>query len=227
MDGGVTRRRSFALLAGAATLLFAGEAMAGGTRKVPDLRQDPGGRSRSRAATLTVPLTVHLAATEERPASTVFRLQRAIERANQALDAYGIRVELRQLLRMPEGFGAITRRRDRRRIAQYAEPNGSVHVFMVDTLELRSGRRGDRSVRGLHWRYRGVLRRLRRHEYVIVSGDAPTTTLVHELGHFFGLSHSDSEENLMCSCRRGPRQIFTPKQGETIRRGAREFLRAV
>ncbi|MEZ4382694.1 MAG: hypothetical protein R3A79_15255 [Nannocystaceae bacterium] len=39
-----------------------------------------------------------------------------------------------------------------------------------------------------------------------------------------GLSHSDGEENLMCSRRRGP-QIFTPKQGETIRRGARASLR--
>ncbi|MEZ4382693.1 MAG: hypothetical protein R3A79_15250 [Nannocystaceae bacterium] len=225
MGGRVTRRRSFALLAGAATLLFAGEAMAGGSRKVPDLRQDPGDRATSRAATLTVPLTVHLAATEERPAATVHRLQRSIERANQALAAYGLQVELRELLRMPEGFGSITRRRDRRRIAQYAAPNGSVHVFMVDSLELRAGRTGDRSIRGLHWRYRGILRRLRKHEYVVVSGDAPTTTLVHELGHFFGLSHSDGEENLMCSCRRGPRQIFTPKQGETIRRGARAFLR--
>lgn len=214
-----------ALLAGAAIALIGADAQAGGGHKVPDLRRDPSERpKRSGAAMITIPLTVHLAASEEHPAATMRRLERGLEEANAAMSPYGLRVKVRELRRMPEGYGSITRRRDRRRIAGYAPPDGSVHVFMVDTLELRGGRRGDRSVRGLHWRYRGILRRLRQREYVVVSSDAPATTLAHELGHRFGLSHTEAEENLMCSCRRGPRQIFTPQQGATLRRGVRSFL---
>jgi len=214
-----------ALLAGAALALIGGDAQAGGGHKVPDLRRDPSERpKRSGVAMITVPLTVHLAASEEHPAATMRRLERGLKEANAAMRPYGLRVKVRELRRMPEGYGSITRRRDRRRIAGYAPPDGSVHVFMVDTLELRGGRRGDRSVRGLHWRYRGILRRLRQREYVVVSSDAPATTLAHELGHRFGLSHTEAEENLMCSCRRGPRQIFTREQGATLRRGVRSFL---
>ena len=225
VDRGIKRRRALALFAGIASTLLASTARAGGGHKVPDLRRDPGRRAKSGLRTLTIPLTVHLAASEEHPASTMLRLERGLEQANRALERFGVKVKVRELLRMPGGYNSITRRRDRRRIASYATPNGSVHLFMVDKLKLRRGRHA-RSVRGLHWRYRGLLRRFRKREYVVVSGDAPSTTLIHEIGHLFGLSHSESDENLMCSCRRGPRQIFTREQGAIVREGVRAFLRS-
>ncbi len=225
-DRGIKRRRALALFAGIATTLIASTARAGGGgHKVPDLRRDPGRRATSGLRTLTIPLTVHLAASEEHPASTMLRLEQGLKQANRALERFGVEVKVRELLRMPGGYNSITRRRDRRRIAGYATPNGSVHLFMVDKLELRRGRQA-RSVRGLHWRYRGFIRRLRKREYVVVSGDAPSTTLIHEIGHLFGLSHSESDENLMCSCRHGPRQIFTREQGTIVREGVRAFLRS-
>lgn len=191
--------------------------------KVPDLRPDPSKSVRARAAMIQVPLTIHIAASDD-PVATLRRIQHAIDRANEALRAYQMEVTIREIRMMPTGFGSITRRRDRRRIAHYAPVDGSVHVFMVDTLELGSPRRGDRSVRGLHWRYRGILRSLRAREYVVVGADAPATTLVHEIGHLFGLPHDEGDQNLMCSCRRGPRQVFTATQGVVLRKGARAFL---
>ena len=94
----------------------------------------------------------------------------------------------------------------------------AVHRQRSDRLER------DRSVRGLHWRYRGLLGKMRNREYLIVSNDAPATTFVHELGHLFGLEHDTSQQNLMCSCRQGPRQIFTTSQGRTMRTGALAFV---
>jgi hypothetical protein len=125
---------------------------------------------------------------------------------------------------MPDGYANVRHRRDRRKLAQFAAPDGSVHVFLVNSLELGGPLRADRSVRGLHWRYRGVLGRMRNREYLVVSNDAPPTTLVHEIGHLFGLEHDTSQQNLMCSCRQGPRQIFTASQGAEMRQGAHQFI---
>ena len=82
----------------------------------------------------------------------------------------------------------------------------------------------DRGVRGMHWRYRGLSKRLQGRQYVVVNVDAPSTTLVHELGHLFGLGHDRGRHNLMCSCRRGV-QYFSVSQGFVMRREARSYFR--
>ena len=139
------------------------------------------------------------------------------------LRTYLTRLRLRVEL-LPEGFASIRHRRDRRHLAGFAPPDGTVHVFLVGNLELGGSRRADRSVRGLHWRYRGLLSKMRNREYLIVSNDAPATTFVHELGHLFGLEHDTSHQDLMCSCRQGPRQIFTLDEGRRMRSGALAFV---
>lgn len=199
---------------------------ASGDHKVPDLRGERSAQVHARAALLRIPVTVHLAVDEHDHPATMRRLSAAIARANLALSPFQIELVVRAIEALPGSYGSITRRRDRRRIAHHAPRDGTLHVFMVSNIEIGSARSGDRSVRGLHWRYSGVLRKLREREYVVVSGDAPVTTLAHEVGHFFGLDHSEREENLMCSCRRGPRQIFSARQGSVIRAGARGFLSA-
>lgn len=205
-------------------LLSAGSARASDEKHVvPDIRgeKDPG--PRAGAKLLRLPLTLHVATGGDHVAFDMRRLGRAVARANEALRPYGLEVYVARVALMPDGFASIRHRRDRRKLAMFAPPDGTVHLFLVGTLELGGALRPDRAVRGLHWRYRGIFGRMKHREYLIVSNDAPATTLVHEIGHLFGLEHDTSHQNLMCSCRQGPRQIFTPRQGSQMRAGALAF----
>ena len=128
---------------------------------------------------------------------------------------------------MPRGYERATRWRERRQLASRAPRDGTIHVFVVNEVDvgLRRGRsRTGRVVRGMHWRYRGVRRELKGREYVVVANHAPVTTLDHEVGHVFGLRHHQGDDNLMCSCREGPEQGFTNFQGSNMRAGAHRFL---
>ena len=195
--------------------------------KVPDLRR---GATRgslqvsSSHRTIQVPLTLHIVADQGGTLVSVHRVARWIERANAALYPHGIEVSVRALRVLPAGFQEVTRWRDRRDLARFSPQDGTVHVFVVDRLDLYSVRPERRRVRGMHWRYRGFNRDLARREYVVVTDDAPNTTLAHELGHLFGLRHDTGAKNLMCSCRRGPGQAFTLAQGFKMRTGAVGFL---
>jgi hypothetical protein len=85
---------------------------------------------------------------------------------------------------------------DRNRLAELAVGDGAVHVFVVDRAADKD-KEGD-WIGGVHWRYGGKTRRLRGRRYVILSRQhARDDTLAHELGHFFGLPHSDADGNLM------------------------------
>jgi hypothetical protein len=78
-------------------------------------------------------------------------------------------------------------------------------------------------IRGVHWR----LRRDRARRWIILSRISPPHVLAHELGHYFGLPHSNEPRSLMNT---GPtalpsaERFFLPKEVAVITARAKRFL---
>ncbi len=70
---------------------------------------------------------------------------------------------------------------------------------------------------GVHWRNGAAPS----HRYVIVSAEAVPSVLAHELGHYNGLGHSPTVDNLMSYHRSGDQIFLHPQQAMTVRAFAR------
>jgi len=203
-------------------LVWPSTAHARGRRVVPNLQESWATPNSMADPVTTIGITVHVPIEDGMPLATQRQVAQWVERANRALRPHGLALELRHTESF-SGFTAVTRASERRRLASLAEHDGTIHVFVTDSLDSRvlvSRRR----VRGLHWRYHGLNRELRQREYVMVTLSAPRTTFAHEVGHLLGLRHSTSEDNIMCSCRRGDETSFTTQQGAVMLLGAGRFL---
>jgi hypothetical protein len=175
------------------------------------------------AEVIRVPLTIHVATQDGRSVISEGRILASVRRANRELAAFDVYLVVEEIIPMVGG-ARIETPDDRFALAHRARRDGSVHIFFVERVRLTSARKGDRRVSGMHWRYHGLDPDIRGGEYLAVAHNAPTTTLVHEIGHAFGLAHDRQTDNLMCSCRRGVDPTFTDKQGRRLRTGARRYL---
>lgn len=98
-------------------------------------------------------------------------------------------------------------------LQEHAPHDGTLHMFVV-----RSAYIDGRSVNGFH-------HRTTRAEFVVVSIEAPASTLPHEIGHTLGLPHvEDDTANIMCGCRHLGAAGFSETQGAIMRPRARAFL---
>ena len=104
---------------------------------------------------------------------------------------------------------------DRDALAALVADDGTVHVFVVATL---ADKDKDGPIGGVTWAHG-------RRRYIIVShDDGKPDTLAHELGHFFGLSHTTDPHDLMTSDR-APGGTLTEAQRAIVRRRYAAFTR--
>lgn len=119
--------------------------------------------------------------------------------------------------KVDEKFRALDTRTDRDDLRKLLLPK-VVNVFFVESLRDVD----DRSLyrRGVHWRPApnpGV-------RYIIVIRDAPPSVLAHELGHYFGLPHVATKNNLMSYDRDGGEVFLNDAQRTTVTATARGLL---
>ena len=166
------------------------------------------------AGLVRLPVTLHFVERDGRVVGAD-EATRWIDEAHRALVPHGVLLDVRRVVRLPSELSASDNMRARRALAKRAVADGTIHVFVVDRLDRSNGRRSE--VRGMYWRYVGLRADLRGREYVAVTARAPTSTLVHEIGHLLGLGHARSRENVMCSCDRERRPAFSAEQGQQLR----------
>lgn len=140
-------------------------------------------------------LEVWIALRDGEPVQTPEWVGAQVERTNALFAAIGVGFEVAAVHSLEDGDVVIETRDDRDRLGHDRWTRGTIHVFVVGQLDNVDE---EGTINGVHWRDRADTS----HRWIIVAATAWDRTLVHELGHYFGLPHSDYHISLMNKSRR-------------------------
>lgn len=173
------------------SLLAAAPAEGPGPKDSFDLQAYVRDTPRCLATTHCFGVHLHMVVTPEGPAQDVAWVRGQIEQADRHFALIDTSFEIVAVDSVPASELEIDDRDERDALGHDRFTRGVVHVFVV-------GRLADvdiagNQIRGVHWRERTD----RTHRWVILSRIAGSLVLAHELGHFFGLPHSDYDISLM------------------------------
>jgi hypothetical protein len=135
-------------------------------------------------------VAVFLGTDDEGPVHGPEWVAEQVANANAGLAPLGIALELDSVEFLPLEEYHVVSKDDRDRLGEERWRKGVVNVFVpgkVDNVD-EAG-----EIYGVHWRLRKDVRR----RWIIVSSIAWPFTLEHELGHFFGLSHTKKNGSVM------------------------------
>jgi hypothetical protein len=135
-------------------------------------------------------LDLHVVVKDSGPVQSAEWFARQLEAVNEHFAALGVGFQLNGLHRLGSRFAVVSDRRERDHLGRKAYTRGTVHVFLVEHLD-DIHEPGERY--GVHWRDQ----RFPRRHWVVVARDAPRWVLAHEIGHFFGLTHSNYPISIM------------------------------
>jgi hypothetical protein len=133
------------------------------------------------------------------------RVIQAIKRSNDLLRPYSIGVVLWREDRKYLISENVLTEQDRIRLADESFPDGTLHVYVSDSLHLIPNRP-----------LNGIQITTPHTGFVVLSSISRDTTLAHEIGHYLGLDHVTSLDNIMCS-KRDDDATFNREQGEIMR----------
>lgn len=145
-----------------------------------------------------------------------------LKEANRHFAPLGVGFAVTSIAALPEAQRVISTRAERDRLGRRRWARGRIAVFVVGQLD-NVDEPG--VIRGVHWRDRA--KRSRR--WVILSSVAPDMVLAHELGHYFGLPHSEYAVSIMNKTRRRApplsERTFAPEEIARMRRRLRVMRR--
>lgn len=179
------------------------------------------------AKPITLPVHFHLAPAEAGEGATVDDawLATQIRQANAIFAPRGLQFAQQSRSALPAKHAVADSRRDRNALGRFLKPK-VINVFVVRALRDIHDRKLWRQ--GVHWRPFGRKKGPKGHvrHQVILSAQAGTTVLAHELGHFFGHpKHTQTRGNLMSYNRGKTLPFLDAKQGRRMFRTARRFVR--
>jgi hypothetical protein len=169
-------------------------------------------------AATTFSLRVSIAVDDAgKPLADAGWLAAEIDTAEGLFEPFGVRFERIDGAPLDARLAHMETRDDRNALASHVTAR-DIDVFVVGSL-----RDVDDAVhmrRGVHWHAPSGA------HYLILVASAPTNVLVHELGHYFGNSHSHVLDNVMSYERSGAPVFFDAEQGKQIAARARAYVKS-
>ena len=147
-----------------------------------------------------LPVSIAVAEDQGRPVQDTAWIEAQMAEAKRLFEPLGIRLRAVSTRSLAPGHARLETRSDRDALVAALTPK-QINVMIVASL--RDVDDPSRHRMGVHWRNRKTPSR----HYVIVAANAVPSVLAHELGHYFGLGHSDVVNNLM-SYSRTAGQVF-------------------
>lgn len=135
-------------------------------------------------------IVLWMATQDDTPVQTPTWLAAQMERANHHFAGIDVGFELAEIRAVGDESAVIDSREARDMLGRERWTRDVIHVFIVRQLDNVDE---EGQIYGVHWRDREDTG----HRWVIVSAAARSLTLVHELGHYFGLPHSEYHVSLM------------------------------